>query len=77
MNSMIGPAKTGYSTAGYSTLPTVLTRGHTLKLKRKAQCSVLGVFSMARRHALVSLRHAAPSQRHAVLFFRFLGLILL
>ena len=35
----------------------------------------LGVFSMARRHALVSLRHAlvslrhaAPSQRHAALF---------
>ena len=23
MNSMIGPANTGYSTAGYSTLPTV------------------------------------------------------
>ena len=38
----------------------------------------LGVFSMARRHALVSLRHAlvslrhaAPSQRHAVFFFFF------
>ena len=29
----------------------------------------LGVFSMARRHALVSLRHAAPSQRHAALYF--------
>ena len=25
----------------------------------------LGVFGMARRHALVSLRHAAPSQRQA------------
>ena len=42
----------------------------------------LGVFSMARRHALVSLRHAlvslrhaAPSQRHAAFFF-FLGLAL-
>ena len=38
----------------------------------------LGVFSMARRHALVSLRHAlvslrhaAPSQRHAAPFFFF------
>ena len=38
----------------------------------------LGVFSMARRHALVSLRHAlvslrhaAPSPRHAALFFFF------
>ena len=31
----------------------------------------LGVFCMARRHALVSLRHAAPSQRHAVFFFFF------
>ena len=28
----------------------------------------LGVFGMARRHALVSLRHAAPSQRHAAPF---------
>ena len=28
----------------------------------------LGVFSMARRHALVSLRHATPCQRHAGLF---------
>ena len=39
----------------------------------------LGVFSTARRHALVPLRHAAPSQRHAALFlfFLFLGLILL
>ena len=46
----------------------------------------LGVFSMARRHALVSLRHAAPSQRHAALFyffffffffFFFLGLLLI
>ena len=32
----------------------------------------LGVFGMARRHALVSLRHAAPSQRHAAPYFFFL-----
>ena len=47
----------------------------------------LGVFGMARRHALVSLRHAALSQRHAapssflyfllLLLLLFLGLLLL
>ena len=40
----------------------------------------LGVFSMARRHALVSLRHAAPPSAMLPLFFfffSFLGLILL
>ena len=55
-----------------------------------SQCSASrGVFGMARRHALVSLRHDTPSQRQAalfllfVLFFKnpfyifFLGLLLL
>ena len=41
----------------------------------------LGVFSIARRHALVSLRHAAPSQRHAApflfLFFRIYTIIII
>ena len=36
----------------------------------------LGVFSMARCHALVSLRHAAPPSAMLPFFF-FLGLILL
>ena len=48
-------------------------------------CAVfgLGVFSMARRHALVSLRHAlvslrhaAPSQRHAAFFLFFFFIFL-
>ena len=31
----------------------------------------LGVFSMARRHALVSLRHAAPASAMLPFFFTF------
>ena len=36
---------------------------------RKIAVFGLGVFGMARRHALVSLRHAAPSQHHAAPYF--------
>ncbi len=60
-----------------SVLANETEANHRELLKRKANTVFgLGVFSMVRRHALVSLRHAAPPSAMLPLFF-FLGLILL